>query len=147
MTNASTELDGLIGHLMQVLNTSVEGHYIFAGQRTDEAPFVRNGGSVSYVGDSGLVFGRTGPNSTMPLNIPGDIFMGSQSSSLGVQVNLGPSLRDTTLLTELNLGEGWVPGSITVTDGSGTVHTIDLTDAVTVGDVLDRIETGTKGII
>jgi len=147
MSNGATELDGLIGHLMQVLNTSVEGHYIFAGQRTDKAPFVLNGANVSYLGDSGLVHGRTGPNSTMPLNIPGDIFMGSQASSLGGQVILGPMLRDTTLLTDLNLGEGWVPGSITVTDGSGTVHTIDLTDAVTVGDVLDRIGTGTKGVI
>ncbi len=147
MTNAAVEVESLVGRMMQVLNTSIEGHYIFAGQRTDEAPFVLNDGIVNYIGDSGLVRGRTGPNSTMPLNIPGDVFMGSQAASLGGQVNLGPVLRDTTLLTDLNQGEGWEPGSITVTVGNGTVYTIDLADAVTVGDVLDRIQTGTKGII
>jgi flagellin-like hook-associated protein FlgL len=147
MDNAVFEVDTLVGRMMAVLNTSLEGHYIFAGRRTDEAPFVLSGGSVQYLGDSGEVFGRTGPNSTMPLNIPGDIFMGSQSASLSGTVNLGPALRNTTLLADLNLGEGWQAGSIAITVGNDTSYRIDLSEAVTVGDVITRIQTGTKGVV
>lgn len=147
MTNAAYEVENLVGRMMAVLNTSIEGHYIFAGQRTEDAPFVFNHGSVTYVGDGGEINGRTGPNSTMVLNIAGDVFMGGQSASLAGGINLGPGLRDSTLLTELNLGEGWDSGSISITTGSGTVHQIDLSGAVTIGDVISRIEAGTKGTI
>ena len=147
MTNSAAEVKNLVGRMMELLNTSIEGHYIFAGQRTEDAPFVLNGGSVTYVGDGGEIIGRTGPNSTMVLNIAGDIFMGSQSSSLPGVINLGPDLLDSTLLADLNLGEGWNSGFISITVGSGTVHQIDLTGALTIGDVISRIEAGTKGTV
>lgn len=147
MTNAALEVENLVGRMLEVLNTSIEGHYIFAGQSTETAPFIMNGGSVTYVGDSGDVRGRTGPNSTMVLNIAGDIFMGSQSSSLAGTINLGPDLLDSTLLSNLNLGEGWDPGSISISVGSGIVHEIDLTGAMTIGDLIGRIEVGTKGTV
>jgi len=149
MTNAAAEVSSYVGRMLEVLNTSIEGHYIFGGQRTDEAPFVLNGVSVSYVGDNGEVSARTGPNSTMPLNIPGDVFMGSQAASLGGLVNLGPALQDSTLLADLNQGEGWQAGSITITLdlGNTTPFTIDLSNAVTVGDVINLIQTGTAGVV
>ncbi len=147
MKNSAEEVDNLVGRMLEILNTSIESHYIFAGRRTDQAPFVMSGGTVSYIGDNGEVSGRTGPNSTMVLNIPGDIFMGSQAASLGGQVNLGPALRDTTLLADLNQGEGWQAGSISITLGNGTSYRIDLSDAVTVGDVISRIQTSTKGVV
>ena len=147
MTNSGDEVEALVGRMLAVLNTSIEGHFIFSGRRTDVAPFVLNGGTVSYVGDNGEVNGRTGPNSVMPLNIPGDIFMGSQTASLTGGVNLGPALRDTTLLRDLNLGEGWQAGSISITVGNGTDYQIDLSDAITVGDVISRIQAGTKGMV
>lgn len=147
MSNSAYEVDALLGRMLEVLNSSIEGHYLFAGQRTDTAPFVRSGGTVVYVGDNGEISGRTGPNSTMILNIPGDIFMGSQAASLGGLVNLGPALRDTTLLADLNLGEGWQAGSISITVGNGTNYRVDLSDAVTVDDVIRLIQIGTKGAV
>jgi flagellar hook-associated protein 3 FlgL len=146
MTNAVFEMDTLIGRMMEVLNTSVEGHFIFAGSNTDEAPFVLAGGQVTYTGNGEEVMGRTGPNSTMPLNITGDVFMGSQSASLNGSLFLGPALTDATLLSELNGGDGWNTGGITLSSG-GISYKVDLTGALTVGDVLSRIEVGTKGVI
>lgn len=147
MTNSAFEIENLVGRMLEVLNTSIEGHYLFAGRETNTAPFLLNGGTVSYLGDDGVINGRTGPHSIMALNIPGDIFMGSQAASLAGDVHLGPFLRDTTLLSDLNQGDGWSPGSITITAGNTTSYRIDLNDAATVGDVLSRIQTGTRGAI
>jgi flagellin-like hook-associated protein FlgL len=47
----------------------------------------------------------------------------------------------------LNLGEGWQAGSIAITVGNDTSYRIDLSEAVTVGDVITRIQTGTKGVV
>jgi flagellin-like hook-associated protein FlgL len=147
MATAAFEVDSHVGRLLEVLNTSLEGHFIFAGRRTDQAPFVQSGGSVQYLGDSGEIFGRTGPNATLPLNIPGDVFMGSQAASLSGSVNLGPVLRGSTLLSDLNLGAGWQPGSLAITAGDGTTYRVDLSGAVTVGDVISRIQEGTRGVV
>ncbi len=69
MGNAVFEIDNLVGRMLEVLNTSIEGHHLFAGQRTDEAPFRLSGGSVVYLGDDGEIIARTGPHSTMPVNL------------------------------------------------------------------------------
>lgn len=147
MTNSADEVGTLVGRMMEVLNSSIEGHYLFAGQLTDTPPFTINGSSVTYSGDDGLISGRTGPNSTMPLNIPGSLFMGTQAASLGGRYNLGPALHESTLLSDLNMGEGWTPGNISVTGGSGDVYEIDLSGSVTLSDVIERIQTGTKGTV
>jgi len=145
MTNSATEVDNLVNRMMEVLNSSIEGHFLFAGRNTATAPFVRNGNSVVYVGDTGEVRAQTGPNSTMVLNIPGDIFMGSQNASLAGTTYLAPALRDATLLSDLNQGDGWEPGRIQVITGTGTIHKIDFSGALTVGDVIAAIENGTRG--
>jgi len=106
--------------LLSVLNTSVEGNYIFAGRSADRVPFVKTGNSVAYEGDNLEMFSRTGPNSTMAVNIPGNIFMGSQSSTLAGGTDMAPRLIGPTLLSDLNLGDGWDIGAINITDGSDT---------------------------
>ena len=50
-TVAAGEVDILIDRLMSLLNTSVEGNYVFGGTRTDTPPFVRNGSTVVYQGN------------------------------------------------------------------------------------------------
>lgn len=51
----------------------------------------------------------------------------------------GGGLASETLLAELNGGEGIERGKIRITDSEGGVATVDLSTAVTVGDVLQRI--------
>ena len=62
MHNATGEVEQLIGRLLQVLNTSVEGNYIFAGHAVDTPPFVRHGDTVLYQGDQGDIVAQTGPS-------------------------------------------------------------------------------------
>ena len=141
------EVDNLVNRLMDVLNSSIEGNYLFSGQQVNTPPFVRSGDTVLYQGDSEEITSRTGPNSTMSLNIPGDIFLGSQSSALGGQVDMAPRLENTTSLTELNLGAGWSPGSISISDGTGSTYQVDLSAALTIDDVITTINTATGGAV
>lgn len=146
-STAVVEVDGLISRLMDVLNTTVEGNYIFAGRQTSTPPFVNSGGTVLYQGDAGEISSRTGPDSTMTVNIPGNQFVGSQSSSLSGRADMAPRLQAGTLLAGLNLGEGWQRGSISVTDGDGNRWEVDLSAATTVGDVLATVTAATGGAV
>jgi flagellin-like hook-associated protein FlgL len=69
---------------------------------------------------------------TLPVNIPGSQFL---------VANLQPNLDRDTPLTSLRLGQGISAGSIGITDRIGNTTTIDLSTALTVGDVIDAIST------
>ena len=105
MSTTMVEVENLANRLMDVLNTTVEGNYIFSGRDVGTPPFVRSGTAVVYQGDDDEITSRTGPNSTMAVNIPGSVSMGSRSSTLGGQVDMAPSLQGTTLLSDLDLGQ------------------------------------------
>jgi len=141
------EVENLVNRLMDVLNTSIEGNYLFSGQQVKTPPFALSGDTVLYQGDNAEITSRTGPNSTMSLNIPGDIFLGTQRSALGGQVDMAPSLELTTSLSDLNLGNGWTPGSISVSDGTGSTYQVDLSSATTINDVITTINTATGGAV
>ncbi len=141
------EVDNLINRMMDVLNSSIEGNYLFSGQQVKTPPFVRSGSTVLYQGDTNEVISRTGPNSTMALNIPGDIFLGTQSSALGGQTDMSPRLQLTSSLSDLNLGAGWSPGSIAISDGTGSTYQVDLSSATTVNDVINTINAATGGAV
>jgi flagellin-like hook-associated protein FlgL len=53
--------------------------------------------------------------------------------------DLQPGLDRSTPLASLRQGQGIQPGSIVITDRAGNTVTVDLSQAVTVGDVLDTI--------
>lgn len=144
---AVVEVDETINRLLDVLNANVEGNYIFAGRQLFTPPFVRSGDTVLYQGDSGEVLSRTGPNSTMAVNLTGDAFIGARSASLGGRVDVAPRLQPATPLADLNLGQGWQRGAISIGDGDGNLWIIDLSAAVTVGDVTSAITTGTGGAV
>ncbi len=141
------EVENLVNRLMDVLNTTVEGNYIFSGRATNTPPYVRSGGTVVYQGDDQEIRSRTGPNSTMAVNIPGNVFMGTQSSTLGGMVDMAPRVQGTTLLEDLDLGQGWEPGSITVTDGNGNAWEVDLSSTLTIDDVTAAVTAATGGAV
>lgn len=147
MNTTVTEVSHLVDRLLAVLNTSVEGNYIFAGRSADRPPFIKTGNNVVYEGDNLEIFSRMGANYTMAVNIPGDVFMGSQSSTLAGGTDMAPRLIGTTPLSDFNLGDGWQPGAITISDGTNNTWTIDLTSAVTVLDALNMITSATGGAV
>lgn len=141
------EVDNLMNRLMDVLNTDIEGNYLFSGQKLSTQPFSRNGETVIYNGDDNDITARTGANSTMILNISGQDFLGTQSATLGGSVDLAPRIEGTTNLANLNLGDGWSPGSLSLSDGLGNTFQVDLNGAVTVNDLISTVNTATGGQI
>ncbi len=146
-STAVVEVQALVSRMMDVLNTTVEGNYIFSGRATTTPPFVLSGGSVLYQGDDGEITSRTGPNSTMVVNVPGGVFMGSQTSMLGGKTDMAPRLQPTTQLKDLDLGNGWTPGRISITDGGGNAWQVDLTGAQTIADITATVTAVTGGAV
>jgi flagellar hook-associated protein 3 FlgL len=146
-TTALTEVDNFVNRLLDVLNTTVQGNYIFAGNRTDTQPFVRNGDTVIYQGNDETMTAAVGPNSSQALNIPGSVFVGQLSSTLSGRSDLAPRLAVTTELGDINLGRGWEPGPIQITDGNNVTWTVDLTGSSTIDDVITAIDTATGGAV
>lgn len=144
---AVIQVDNLVNRLLDVLNTTVEGNYVFGGTRTNTPPFVRSGNTVIYQGNEGQIRTAVGPGATQVLNIPGSEFMGTMSATLTGTVDLAPRLAATTPLADLNLGAGWDPGYLTIRDGNNNNWTVNLSAAVTLADVMDAITTATGGAV
>ena len=144
---AQIEVDNLTSRLLDILNTTVEGNYLFGGTRSDVPPFVRNGSTVLYQGNDDLMIAQVGPGSQQVLNIPGIEFMGTMSATLAGSADLAPQLDPTTSLDDINFGSGWTPGSINITDGAGGNWSVDLSSASTVNDVMTAIGATTGGAV
>jgi len=144
---AVVQVENLRERLLDVLNTTVEGNYIFGGTRTDTPPFVRNGSTVIYQGNDADLVSQVGPNAIQVLNIPGSQFMGSVSATLTGSADLAPRLSPATLLADLNLGTGWDAGSITIRDGNNENWTINLSGCITLADVIATINAATGGAV
>jgi flagellar hook-associated protein 3 len=145
--NAAIEVDNLVNRLLDVLNTTVEGNYIFSGFKTTTPPFARNGDTVVYQGDDGVIRAQSGPKGTVPVTLPGSVFMGAQNSVLAGTADLAPRLAPTTLLDDLNLGQGWQPGTIEIRDGNNASYNVNLTSAATIDDAITAINTATGGAV
>lgn len=144
---AAIEVDNMINRLLDVLNTSVEGNYLFSGHKTTTTPFVRNGDTVAYQGDEGVIYTQSGPKSRVPVTIPGSAFLGTQSAVLGGTADLAPRLTPATSLDDINLGRGWQAGSIDIRDGNNVTYRVDLSGAATMDDVITAISAATGGAV
>ncbi len=140
---AAHEVDAILEQLIQIANTDFGGRSIFAGFRTETIPFASMGGVVEYRGDDGLIFEEIGPNNVIPINIPGNIVFSTFSGRVVGQGDLDPDIGAgpafDTPLAQLNGGLGMQPGGIVITDGTGASATVDLSAAVTIGDVIATI--------
>ncbi|MEX0585418.1 MAG: hypothetical protein WD176_02150, partial [Pirellulales bacterium] len=77
-------------------------------------------------------------------NIDGNEDFGALSEEVRGAADLNPIVTANTRLADLRLGQGVVPGSIRISDGTYT-STIDLSGAKTVGDVAALIESKPPG--
>lgn len=72
------ELAGLRDQMMSVSNTTYAGRFVFGGSVTTQPPYVNNGTTISYSGDSDNMSMQIGRAVTVPTQIPGsDLFSGS----------------------------------------------------------------------
>jgi flagellar hook-associated protein 3 FlgL len=95
------EVRQLHRQLIQLANTEVSGQPVFAGTKTDAAPFVLGvGDAVSYQGNSESQSIAVGPNQTTQIVLPGDqVFTGGAT-------NIFNSLSNLLAALESNNGAG-----------------------------------------
>ncbi|GIX47085.1 MAG: hypothetical protein KatS3mg131_1296 [Candidatus Tectimicrobiota bacterium] len=83
-----------------------------------------------YGGDAGAMQVAIAPGQTLAVTQAGSRVLGA---------HLHPALDRQTPLSSLRQGQGIAPGALVITDRAGNSATVDLSGAVTVGDVLDAI--------
>jgi flagellin-like hook-associated protein FlgL len=86
--------------------------------------------TAQYVGDAREMLMAIHTGQTIAMNIPGSQFLAS---------DLHPDIDRDTPLASLRLGQGISAGSVQITDRVGNTATIDLSTALTIGDVIDTI--------
>jgi flagellar hook-associated protein 3 FlgL len=72
---AAVEVDGLLHQTVEAGNARLGNQFLFAGRRTNTAPFLADG---TYQGDSGTLDYQIGQHGSMTVNTPGDaLFRGA----------------------------------------------------------------------
>jgi flagellin-like hook-associated protein FlgL len=86
--------------------------------------------AARFRGDNNAITQAIGPAQTLTTNVVASQFL---------VADLQPALDRSTPLASLRQGQGIQPGSIAIIDRTGNRVTVDLSQAVTVGDVSDAI--------
>lgn len=136
---AAVQVEAMLERLAQIGNAFDGGRYLFAGHRTQEAPYVLAEDGALYRGDSGGVSVRIDALDEVPSLLPGTRAFRAVPAEVGASADLDPDIWDFTPLADLNRGEGVVLWQIEITDSDGTTAAVNLVGATTVRDVLDRI--------
>jgi flagellin-like hook-associated protein FlgL len=92
--------------------------------------------TAQYRGDAHDILMAMNAGQTVPVNVPGSQFLVS---------DLHANIDRDTPLASLRQGQGISAGSIQITDRVGNTATVDLSTALTVGDVIDTIS-ATAGV-
>lgn len=148
---ASAELIAdIVEQLTTVGNREFNGSYLFAGRDTTEAPFVPALNGVAYTGDTGDVLAHVARLDDEPINLTGAELFGALSSQVSGTIDLSPALTEDTRLEDV-VGARAEPlnaDRLIIGDGAaGSVTTIDLTRADTLGDVVDMINEQGGGLV
>ena len=133
-------VNSAIDQMLSTANTQFRGRYLFAGTQTNVVPYSRNGDYIHYAGDDAAINNFSDLGVLFSTNAPGaEVFGGISSQVLG-GVDLNPQVSADTPLSSLRSGRGISPnGALQISDGTNSVI-VDISRAVTVGDVARVIE-------
>jgi flagellar hook-associated protein 3 FlgL len=111
--SVATEVNEILKELVRIANTEYRGEYVFAGYKSDTAPYALNSGEteVDYNGDTYKLEIRTGRNSRMSMGLYGSEVFGEKTLYIAEQVGTGSGTAGTFYL------DYWP-----VVDNSETIH-------------------------
>ncbi|MCA9260146.1 MAG: hypothetical protein KDA61_13130, partial [Planctomycetales bacterium] len=134
------EVDRALEQLLHTGNATFRGRYLFAGSQTNVKPYELEGDYVVYRGNDKAILAFSDIDVLYASNEAGqDVFGGISGEKLGGAA-LEPHLGVDTLLSDLRGGRGISPnGAISIADGNNA-SVVDLSTAVTLGDVARLIE-------
>lgn len=133
-------IDGMIQGLFDLANQQSQDVYVFGGRTSSTKPFVDAFGGIRYVGSrEDLV---ADPSAVLPvqLNTNGASALGALSTRVQGTVDLDPDATAATRLSDVAgaRGVGTTLGTVDV-DVNGSVTSVDLTGARTLGDIADKL--------
>jgi flagellin-like hook-associated protein FlgL len=139
--NQAVVVQSVIDSMLRLSNReSIVGH-VFGGSRPGAAPMESFGGGFRFVGQRGGLTTDLGALRDVPITLGANNVLGSMSARVTGAVDLDPALADDTRLVDLDgaRGLGITLGTVKASFNGGEAFEVDLADADTVGDVLDRI--------
>ncbi|MEX0936355.1 MAG: flagellin [Pirellulales bacterium] len=133
------EIDEALRQLVNTGNQNFRGRYLFAGSRTTTEPFEQGTDFVAYHGNEDVLRSFSDLDVLFETSVHGSAVFGAISDPVRGSSDLNPVVTANTLLADVNGGQGVRKGSISISDGTN-VSIVDLSSAVTLGDVIRQIE-------
>jgi len=91
------QIQGIIGSVVQLANTSFQGAYLFAGTNTTEQPFTEGAGGVTYSGNAGSNSVAIADGRSLQSSVPGSqLFQQPGSDVFGSLQQLSTALQSGT---------------------------------------------------
>jgi len=145
---AAAVVESLYSQAISVGNKEFAGAYLFAGDKSTDAPFITTSGGVQFVGSTNLLQNADDQNTLLPFQVSGANVFGALSSRVTGSADLTPSLTASTRITDLRGAGGSSVHLGTIQLGNGaTTKLVDLSGASTVQDVVNAINNAALGNI
>ncbi|MDF1543642.1 MAG: flagellar hook-associated protein FlgL [bacterium] len=140
-----TVAKSILEQIGQLANGKLDGMYVFSGFQSDTQSLDISADGVRYRGDRGSIEYPIEAAYNSKVNLIGDDVFLKQLKTLGAEADLNLAVSPSTLLANLNSGNGvdlLSGGTFEITDETlGVTATIDISGAATIDDVITAINT------
>ena len=133
-----SQINATIERLTAAANSRHLDRYLFSGGVVGAETVDARNGLVRFKGNDSSLLTIANDGEYVAHNVTGQRALGLISDGVVSTANLSPAAIANTRLADLNQGRGVSNGAIVISDGTEKV-TVDLANADTVGDVLQRI--------
>lgn len=134
---ARAELEKIIATVFQAANTKVKNLFIFSGTNTRTTPFELSASGAVYKGNTDSFTIQIADDSNVGVTIPGSEVLGT---------DLNPDLNSSSLVSQLNGGNGIAAGSFSIADRAGNSATVAINSSMTLGNVISAINSASVNI-
>lgn len=141
-------IDATIREVLAAMNRDYAGIQLFAGSAAATRPITEFNGAFRYHGEGDGLVTDLGDGTEFPITIPADLAVGALSAQVKGAFDLNPRVTPATKVSDLRgnaLGQSLGSLTVTIDPGTGPVSAVvDLSEAETVGDVADLIESAVR---
>lgn len=138
--NQAHVIDSILNELTNIANRKYQDLHLFGGTATGAKPFINSLGGIAYRGSGEGLNTDLGLSVALPITMAGEAAFGSLSQRIQGDRDLDPGMTMSTRLSDLSGAQGLGVRLATVNvDVNGSDYELDLTGAVTVGDIADRL--------
>jgi len=145
--NQALVIQAMLDEVRNIANRKYQKIQLFGGSNTADAPIQELGSGLRYVGEGSGMLSDLGFSRNLAINVSGEQAFGALSARVQGTNDLDPIMTGATRIADLGgaRGLGIALGSVNV-DVAGTDITVDLTNAHSVQDVIDTLQTAIQAV-